>query len=165
MFNLKNHLLVASLSLVMALVACTTETQIETPIPDVLTRAELEAQVADIYDQIDKKFDISFETGIDFVIANNYPGAFDAEKLKKCAYEKLPYLGDNVTGGKPRVETLTLIPDWVGRESAAADWLLSEKQIPAEVYRFDLEVDLEIITAEVAVYEGRVYLLYGWCDD
>lgn len=133
--------------------------------PITLDITEIENQVAELYQDIDAAFDESFVAGIDFVIANNYPGAFDPAALQECAFAKEPFLGDNVTGGLPRTETLKLIPDWVGRDSGAADWLLAGKTISGDVYEFDLEVDLEIITGQIVVEDGQVFLLYGWCDD
>lgn len=130
-----------------------------------LTQTEIASLVSQLYQDIDTAFDDSFATGIDFVIANNYPGAFDPAALQQCAFAKEPLLGDDVTGGLPRTETLKLVPNWVGRDSGAADWLLAGKSIDGDVYEFELEVDLEIITGQIAVADGQVFLLYGWCDD
>lgn len=129
-----------------------------------LTPDQLADRVTELYQQIDAAFDESFAAGIDFVIANNYPGAFDPTALQQCALAKQPFLGDNVTGGVPRTDTLELIPNWVGPDTGAADWLLAGKTIAGEVYQFDLEVDLEIIKGQLVVAEGEVFLLYGWCD-
>lgn len=144
----------------------TTSSPVESvdPISPSIEITEIAAQVTKLYQEIDLAFDESFAAGIDYVIANNYPGAFDPVALQECALVKQPFLGDSVTGGVPRVETLELVSSWVGEESNAADWLLGGQTISADVYRFDLEVDLEIITAEVAVANGQVFLLYGWCD-
>lgn len=128
-----------------------------------LTQVEIASMVAQLYQEIDAAFDESFAAGIDFVIANNYPGAFDSVALMECASAKEPFL-DDVTGGFPRVDTLTLQPNWTGQDSGAADWLLAGKSILGDVYEFDLEVDLEVITGQIVVENGTVHLLYGWCD-
>jgi len=132
---------------------------------EVVSQDQLALQVSDLYDQIDLAFTTSFAAGIDFIIANNYPGAFDPTALQACALAKQPYLGDQITAGEPRLETLTEVPNWVGRESSAADWLLAGKTISGKVYEFDLEIDLEIIKAQVVQADNQVFLLYGWCDD
>lgn len=162
-----------AISLAVILVGCssnqtagpTQQPDQETSATASLSVAEVGEQVTKLYQEIDAAFDQSFAAGIDFVIANNYPGAFDPIALQTCAFEKEPLLGDNVTGGVPRVETLELIPNWVGRDSGAADWLLAGETIAGNVYKFDLEIDLEIITGEVVEADGQVFLLYGWCDD
>lgn len=158
---------IISLSLIFSIAGCaSTSSPVESvdPPPAPIEITEIAAQVTKLYQEIDLAFDESFAAGIDFVIANNYPGAFDPVTLQECALVKQPFLGDNVTGGLPRVETLELVPNWIGEETNAADWLLGGQTLSAEVYRFDLEVDLEIITAEVVVADGQVFLLYGWCD-
>jgi hypothetical protein len=150
----------------LILVGCgSSDAPIDKPIAEPITTAEIAVQVAELYRQIDANFAQSFAAGIDFIIANNYPGAFDPTALQACALAKEPYLGDNVTGGVPRVDTLELIPNWVGKQSSAADWLLSGKQIDGNVYKFDLEIDLEIIESQIVEANGQVFLLYGWCDD
>jgi len=130
-----------------------------------LDKKQLANQLTELYDQIDLAFTRSFAAGIDFIIANNYPGAFDPAALQACALAKQPYLGNQVTAGRPIPRTLSEVPNWVGRESSAADWLLAGKTISGKVYEFDLEVDLEIIKAQVVQEDDQLFLLYGWCDD
>lgn len=129
------------------------------------TAADIAAAVVELYDQGNAAFAEGFAQGIDFVIANNYPGAFDPAALQSCALAKQPYLNENVNIGLPRVETLELVSNWVGSQSGAADWLLAGESIDGDVYKFDLEVDLEIISSEIVAVNGQVFLLYGWCDD
>jgi hypothetical protein len=135
------------------------------PTPKSLDTLDLAKQVTQLYQEIDESFATSFSSGLDFIIANNYPGAFDPTALQACALAKQPYIGETVTGGVPRVETLQLIPNWIGKESTAADWLLAGKTVDGNVYKFDLEIDLEIIEAQIVEANGQVFLLYGWCDD
>lgn len=129
------------------------------------TVSDIAVDVANLYKQADAAFAQGFAQGIDFVIANNYPGAYDPAALQSCALAKQPYLSEIVTVGSPRVETLELVQNWVGSQSAAADWLLAGKSIDGNVYRFDLESDLEILSSEIVEANGQVFLLYGWCDD
>jgi len=161
---LKKFLLVVLAALILTSCSNSTSSTPE-PSPKPITNADLAEQVTELYRQIDASFAESFASGIDFIIANNYPGAFDPTALQACALAKQPYLGDNVTGGVPRVDTLELVPNWIGKQSAAADWLLSGKQIDGNVYKFDLEIDLEIIESQIVEANGQVFLLYGWCDD
>jgi len=129
------------------------------------TKSDVATGVAKLYEQVDAAFARGFAQGIDFIIANNYPGAFDPAALQSCALAKQPYLSENMSVGTPRIETLELVPDWVGNQSAAADWLLAGKLIDGNVYKFDLEIDLELIKAEIVKANGQFFLLFGWCDD
>lgn len=129
------------------------------------TKIDAATAVTKLYEQADAAFAEGFAQGIDFIIANNYPGAFDPAALQSCALAKQPYLSENISVGAPRIETLELVPDWVGNQSAAADWLLAGKSIDGNVYKFDLEIDLELIKAEIVEANGQFFLLFGWCDD
>ncbi|MDA0274421.1 MAG: hypothetical protein O2902_03690 [Actinobacteria bacterium] len=129
------------------------------------TAPDIATAVTELYEQVNAAFAEGFAQGIDFVIANNYPGAFDPAALQSCALAKQLYLNEDVNIGLPQVETLELVPNWVGSQSAAADWLLAGKSIDGDVYKFDLEIDLEILSSEVVAVNGLVFLLYGWCDD
>ena len=154
-------------ALVMALflAGCTSASQIGNSTSSEPSASEVAAKVTQLYLDIDKSFSQSFASGIDFIIANNYPGAYDPVALQECAVAKQLYLGEEVTAGKPRVDTLTEVPNWIGRESNAADWLLAGETISGKVYEFDLEIDLEIIKSQVVLADNQVFLLYGWCDD
>ena len=129
------------------------------------TAPDIATAVTELYEQVNTAFAEGFAQGIDFVIANNYPGAFDPAALQSCALAKQPYLNEDVNIGLPRVETVELVPNWVGSQSAAADWLLAGESIDGDVYKFDLEIDLEILSSEIVAVNGQVFLLYGWCDD
>lgn len=133
--------------------------------PPVETDRDIATAVTVLYEQVNAAFAEGFAQGIDFVIANNYPGAFDPAALQSCALAKQPYLNEAVNIGLPRVETLELVPNWIGSQSTAADWLLAGKLIDGDVYKFDLEIDLEILSNEIVAVNGQVFLLYGWCDD
>ena len=105
---------ILSLALIFSVAGCSsTSSPVDSvdPPPAPIEIAEIAAQVTKLYQEIDLAFDESFAAGIDFVIANNYPGAFDPVALQECALVKQPFLGDNVTGGLLRVETLKPAPN------------------------------------------------------
>lgn len=127
---------------------------------------EHKALIRSLYYDESKAFERSFDSWVDFVVANNYPGSYDAAESRKCSKK---WKGLTEYSALPDLSTVYPDPNWVGPEGSEkwVDWIFAGKKPEGRTYSVTLATTLNdqsrSSSVHVTVLDGKAYFYSGFC--